>query len=214
MKQIRGMWFPDGDTHFEAQLAINPLVDGRGTYQHKKYIAALPYVKGRGHALDIGGHVGLWSRIMAMDFDRVTAFEPLPEHIECFRANLAEKPNVRLNAVAVADKAGELSIRMPADNTGNSHIATAGEAIAARTLDSFRLKGVDFIKIDVEGSEWEILSALGEAFLSRAKYITGELHGHRDFELLALLERHFHVAVRKRLQDRVFMFQAMNRSRT
>ena len=79
MKQTLGIWLPDSDKHFAVQIAGNPLVAGKGTYQWKKYVAALSHVKDRGHAVDVGAHVGLWSRLMAMDFERVTAFEPVDE---------------------------------------------------------------------------------------------------------------------------------------
>jgi FkbM family methyltransferase len=152
MKEIRGIWFPDSDTHFAAQLAHNPLIDGRGTYQFRKYQAALPHVSSRGHAVDVGSHVGLWSRVMALAFEKVTAFEPLAEHVACFERNIQD-PRVDLHQVALAEKAGALRLAADGINSGNAAVADTGEAVRARTLDSFRLKGVDLIKIDVEGFE-------------------------------------------------------------
>lgn len=64
MKQVHGIWFPDGDEHFEKQLREAPVVYGAKTYQYKKYVKALAHVSRRMFALDIGGHVGLWSRVM------------------------------------------------------------------------------------------------------------------------------------------------------
>lgn len=196
MKQIGGMWFPDGDQHFGAQLRVNPVIDGRGTYQHKKYIAALPHVRQRRHAVDIGGHVGLWARVMAMDFAKVTAFEPLPAHVECFERNLAGVEHVKLQAVALAEKAGELVIAMPGDNTGSAHVAPEGEMVRARTLDSFRLKDVDFIKIDVEGFEVPAIQG-GEKTIRRDRpaivveqkpHGSAERYGRGRFDALDLLK--------------------------
>ena len=195
MKQIRGMWFPDGDQHFKAQLAANPLVDGRGTYQHKKYIGALPFVRGRGHAVDIGAHVGLWSRLMAIDFERVTSFEPMPEHLECFRANLAGVKNIRLHEVALSD-AGPVSLKMPHDNTGNTHVADDGVPVETRTLDSYRLREIDFLKIDVEGFELPVLLS-GEKTIKRERPTiiieqkpngNAERYGRGRFDALDLLK--------------------------
>ncbi|TBE54465.1 FkbM family methyltransferase [Rhizobium ruizarguesonis] len=165
MKEIRGIWFPDGDTHFAAQLAHNPQIDGRGTYQFRKYQEALRHGRGRGHAVDIGAHVGLWSRVMALDFAKVTAFEPLSEHVACFERNVAAV-HVTLHAVALAEKAGALRLAADRINSGNAAVADTGEAVRARTLDSFRLKGVDLIKIDVEGFEVPVISG-GEKTLKR-----------------------------------------------
>ncbi|KEC73152.1 SAM-dependent methyltransferase [Rhizobium leguminosarum bv. phaseoli CCGM1] len=167
MKQIRGIWFPDSDTHFAAQLARNPLIDGRGTYQFRKFQAALPHVRGRGHAVDVGAHVGLWSRVMALAFEKVTAFEPLAAHVACFERNIQD-PRVALHPVALADKAGELRFAADIINSGNAAVAESGEPVTALTLDSFRLKGIDLIKIDVEGFEVPVISG-GEKTLKREK---------------------------------------------
>ena len=57
-----------------------------------------------------------------------------------------------------------------------------------------------------------MLNDLGSPFLSKCKFIIGELHGRRDFEVLNLLSEHFDFSVRKNLGDRCFMFQALNRA--
>jgi hypothetical protein len=41
--------------------------------------------------------------------------------------------------------------------------------------------------------------------------VMGELHGRLDFQLLAMLSEHFRISVKKNLDDRCFMFQALNR---
>ncbi|WP_287363109.1 FkbM family methyltransferase [Mesorhizobium sp.] len=199
MKQIKGIWFPDSDEHLEGQLAINPLVDGRGTYQHRKYSRALTHVKTRGHAVDIGAQVGLWSRVMALDFSRVTAFEPLPIHLECFERNLADAKNVTLHRIALDTKPGDLVIATTPESTGDSHVAVGGEtgvAVAARTLDSFELSDIDFLKIDVEGFELPAILG-GEQTIRREKPVIiieqkpkghAERYGRDRFAALDLLK--------------------------
>lgn len=150
MKLVRGIWFPDGDSHFEAQLEANPLIDGRGTYQYRKYMAARDLVSYRRHAVDVGAHVGLWSRVMARDFDRVTALEPLSAHRECFERNVE---GATLLPYAAGAHGGDVRVRMPPDNTGNAHIDDLGENVRMVTLDSLDLDPVDLLKIDVEGFE-------------------------------------------------------------
>lgn len=202
MKQIRGMWFPDSDEHLAGQLAVNPLVDGRGTYQYRKYARALTHVVRRGHAVDIGAHVGLWSRVLALDFSRVTAFEPLPAHLECYERNLAEPlaaGRIDLHRIALDRVEGELAIAMPAESTGNSHVAQGGEqgeVVPARMLDSFGLAGIDFLKMDVEGFERPILEG-GEQTVRRERPViiieqkpngNAERYGRGRFAALDLLK--------------------------
>ncbi len=196
MKQIQGMWFPDGEQHFIPQLASNPIIDGKGTYQYNKYRAALNHVVNRSHAVDIGAHVGLWSRLMARDFTSVTAFEPLAEHVECFDKNLADSMNVQLYRFALDSKQGKLALTMPTDNTGSSHVSKKGEEVESRDLDSFHLKGIDFLKIDVEGYELPVILG-GEMTIRKEKPViiieqkpngNAERYGRERFAALDMLK--------------------------
>lgn len=165
-KQIAGMWFPETDDHFPRQMLNAPVIAGKGTYQVHKYAAARPFFHRRGLALDIGGHVGLWARVMAMDFERVIAFEPLRTHVECFKMNLEGVENVTLYNLALGDAPSRIKVHMPIDNTGHAHVlADQGEEIECRTLDSFGFDGVDFIKIDTEGFESFIVEGGRETIL-------------------------------------------------
>ena len=83
---------------------------------------------------------------------------------------------------------------------------------ARRQCEELGITAADVMKIDIEGAEWEVLTDLGAPFLSRTKFLVGELHGRRDFELLSDLSQHFNISVRKKLGDRCFMFQALNRA--
>ena len=37
--------------------------------------------------LDIGSHVGIWSKRLSKDFNKVICFEPLQKHIDCHMKN-------------------------------------------------------------------------------------------------------------------------------
>jgi FkbM family methyltransferase len=166
MKLVEGIWLPDGDTHFQAHLEQGPRFAEAGSYQMRKIEAALDSVhpKRRKLAVDVGGHVGLWSRVLAASFERVVAFEPMPHLATCFRRNLEACENVDLRECAVTDVAGT-SIDLVRDdaNSGNCRVALPGEfsmhQVAAVRLDDCELDGVSFIKIDVEG--WELAVVRG-----------------------------------------------------
>jgi FkbM family methyltransferase len=173
----------------------NPLVFGRGTYQRNKYLAALEYVKDRGHArhaVDVGANVGLWSRLMVMDFDRVTAIEPIAEHLECFAKNVE---GARLLPVAVADKPGQLRICVPSEHVMSAYIADEGEIVDVVTLDSLDLGPIDFLKIDIEGYEFEALIG-GEETIKSARPVIileqkpghAERYGRGQWDAVRLLE--------------------------
>jgi FkbM family methyltransferase len=171
MKQVAGIWLPDDDTHFADYLERSPRHAGAGTYQLKKIQMALRVMPQdrRGVAVDVGAHVGLWSRVLADNFERVVAFEPVPHIADCFQRNLDGSTNVTLRRLAVSHRAGEIWMTGASENTGNCAIARypmqPDISVQATTLDQECLGGgslegesrVGFIKIDVEGWEVEVL---------------------------------------------------------
>lgn len=156
-KCINGIHLPASDTHFARHLEKGPVIDGKGTYQYSKIERALKLCEREGklmrHAVDIGAHVGLWSRILALHFDRVTAFEAHPDLAWIFPQNV-DMDCARLVNVPLADTRRPLALDYVADNSGNAHIAPKAKGdTMAEPLDHFCLESVDFIKIDVEGFE-------------------------------------------------------------
>lgn len=154
MKRVEGIWLPESDVHLAREIAlpVNPRIGGKGTYQFNKYRAALEHVSGRFHAVDIGANVGLWSRVMVRDFLRVTAIEPVAEHVACFRRNV-NGLRVRLIQAALGDECKPAFVDVPGDHIASAHMADAGEPVDMVTLDSLGLGHIDFLKIDVEGYE-------------------------------------------------------------
>jgi FkbM family methyltransferase len=166
VKNIDGIWIPDNDQHFVKVLRGAPKFQGKATYQLAKLNTALQHCGLRRHAVDVGGHVGLWSRVLAAHFAQVTAFEPLPPHIECFKVNVTA-PNVTLLETAIGREAATIRIFMPHDNTGHAHVETSadtglgeGYSVPCIALDQIGhevLEDVDFLKIDVEGFELDVV---------------------------------------------------------
>ena len=74
-------------------------------------------------AIDIGAHVGIWTRRLAKDFENVIAFEPLQKHIECHKKNCEGLDNVTLNEVALSDNNGSGIMTTKDINSGMSTLA-------------------------------------------------------------------------------------------
>ncbi len=173
MKYVDQWYFPDGETHLPAWM-FNPKVrmflHGRPAYQGQKQVVAMGLCRRFRTAVDCGAHVGLHSFNLAHEFDRVIAFEPVAAHRECFVKNVLEAPgvsNVTLEACALGDKEGTVSIRTEPTSSGDSRVDGAGD-IPMRTLDSFELKDVSYLKIDVEGTELFVLKG-AEATIVKCK---------------------------------------------
>jgi len=143
------MALPKDDDHFPRDT---------DRYQYHTYVKVLKYLSGRNTSVDIGGHVGFYSKAMSEHFERVVAFEPSAESYECFIKNC---PDLICHNIALGSEEGEVFLNIEAGNSGNTY-ATKGTGTAVRTLDSFKLKNVDLIKIDVQGFEDAVIKGATE----------------------------------------------------
>jgi len=128
------------------------------------------------NAVDVGANRGIYSYWMAKRALTVDAFEPQPALARRIReANLR---NVRVHENALSDHAGVAKLLVPSDD-GLARIAASdtADAVSAaaeaelgvsaeigvqmRTLDSFGLVDVGFLKIDAEGHELAVLRGAG-----------------------------------------------------
>jgi FkbM family methyltransferase len=134
----------------------------------------------RGTALDVGANIGnhtLWLAIVCGL--RVVAFEPV-EHAE-LSANVALNDlggRVWVEPVALGDACGT------AEHVGAGRLAPGGD-LPVRTLDSYRLRGVRLVKIDVEGMEPAVLRG-GEQTIRRDRpTIWAEEHNQTEHRAIA-----------------------------
>ena len=112
---------------------------------------ALFYVNNWRNCIDIGSNVGMWTRELATRFKKVYCFEPNTNFIECFNKNITEN-NVKLFQYGLSD------MEHTASQIKQSTILSEYPGnVMCKTLDSFNLKDIDFIKIDVDGFEYKVL---------------------------------------------------------
>ncbi|MGB5080846.1 MAG: FkbM family methyltransferase [Burkholderiales bacterium] len=174
---------------------------------------------------DIGANIGAASLYFSECYPdaAIHCFEPVPENHAMILRNIEGLERIRAHGFAMGAKEGMLEIRASdaARNFGGFSFHDAGTAKAAglkvqvRTPRSVIEDGTapspDLIKIDVEGAEYDILTAFEPGILERVGWITGELHGNRSFELLEFLTQWFDIETRKTLGKRLFNFLARNR---
>ena len=175
--------------------------------------------------LDIGANVGVTALYFSKIFPNASiyAFEPAPDNFAVLRENVANCGRIRAYnfALGASDATLELYASDNPVNFGGYSLHATGSDTSkkisipvrnvATVLAELSIGSVDVIKVDTEGAEWDILTAFPESVLKNAQYITGELHGNRDFALLDYLSRWFNVGLRKRLSSRLFNFQAVRK---
>ena len=136
------MKLPSTDTHFKPSDWNN--------YQRMQYDYAVQHCSSRRTAIDCGAHVGIQSHRMAEDFYFVHCIEPV--WIEYLVENMTNYPNWQLHPVALGSEPGRTSFSINPENTGGTSVAP-GVDYPVQTIDSMGLRGVDFVKMDLEGCE-------------------------------------------------------------
>jgi FkbM family methyltransferase len=129
------------------------------------------------NAVDVGANRGTYTYWMAKRAAWVDAFEPQPGLARYIRG--AQLRNVRVHETALSDHVGTAKLLVPHDDgLARIHSSDKGDAFAAaaeahlgatieiqveaRTLDSFQLPDVGFLKIDAEGHEYAVLQGAGD----------------------------------------------------
>jgi FkbM family methyltransferase len=171
-------------------------VAGHGFYETLLYIIYRDWIVKPGHSvIDIGAHQGLHTFRLAElvgGKGKVFAFEPLPELYEQIRHKSeqtygASQSRVVLSAEALSDRSGQTVFfrnpSRPSQSTlipghGARHGVLSAFAVSTTTLDCFyRALGarhISFMKIDAEGSEFNILSGGKNMLKSTAPLIAME----------------------------------------
>ena len=194
MKKIGNYFFPDSDIHFQRWV-----LDGE--YQKKQrdeLFLKMNSIKPIKRICDIGGHVGTWSVPMAQykDTEMIYAFEPNERVRECFVENtLPFKDKVKVFNVALGNEAGFAWLDIEEENTGNTRIwiddETPLKTVEVRTLDSFELKDIDYIKIDVEGFELPVLQGAVKTIKESKPFIHVEMKTKRMLDKREDFEKFF-----------------------
>lgn len=151
------------------------------------YDEFFPYIKD-GVVLDIGANVGLFSLFICSLAKQVYSVEPTPSHTNVFQDILTTYSieNIKLNRCAISKSTGLIQFSLTTNSTMNS-VAEYGNSydpkitVPVYTLDDFlKLNGiesVDFMKMDIEGSEKDVFDDLTlKNALEKIKSLYIELH--------------------------------------
>lgn len=122
-------------------------------------------------AIDAGAHIGTMSWMMADDFHRVEAFEPLVHRYT--KRNCIEK-YINVHPIALGDRHNAQTIYFNREISGGSSFITHSRnwsmdpkksekvIVQQKSLDSFNFRQVDLLKIDVESYELPVLTGAKE----------------------------------------------------
>jgi FkbM family methyltransferase len=158
MKIVKGIAVIDGDECISKWV----IESGRLDHDQNMLPLVLDFIPIGGVVIDIGAYIGDHTKAYLDKVGRcgwVTAFEPSKEAFECLRFNTKKYSNIDAINCGVGSKIKNASIKTVGENDGMNYL-TDGNDIQVYDLDWMFLNydgKLDFIKIDCEGYELEVL---------------------------------------------------------
>lgn len=135
--------------------------------------------------IDIGGQTGIFTIFASKKAAKVYTYEPTSENFSILKNNVKInnlKNKITIYKKAVSDKEKKIKIYLSEDNTGGHSAYGKGnyEEITAVSLQSVfddnKIKKCDLLKIDAEGSEYDILYNLPIKYFTKIQRVYMEYH--------------------------------------
>lgn len=175
--------------------------------------------------LDLGANIGAFSLLAAQCFPKakIFALEPETENYEALKNNIQlNNLEGRINAInsAVAEQTGDRifyisdyeyahSLLQEQVEDGSNGTMIVHCTTIAQICENFHLDFIDILKLDIEGSEYEVLYQLPKNFYEKIEIICLEIHvskSHQQEELILFLEHQGYRVFPSRTHPRVFLF--------
>ncbi len=164
MKKVGEFWIPDVDLRRLSRFGKTRRKTlerfRNGGTKLEDLEDALSHVGSGRIAVDGGANVGAYSRRLAQNFNTVHAFEPAPDTYAALQRNIEEwklQKSVILHNQALSNVTENVALQTKRGGRSLSRRISGPGEIPAVTIDSLQLDEVDFIKLDIEGYEYNAL---------------------------------------------------------
>lgn len=153
------------------------------------------------YCLDIGAHVGCFSVFMALLVGaegRVDAVEPMPGNLALLERNINQNRLagvIELHEACCAAREGGVWLNLGPSSFESSLSNDFGQGsipVPALTVDGIALKNgrLDFLKLDVEGAELDVLQGAEAALNKFRPKLVAELHPPMAAEVPVFMDKH------------------------
>ena len=141
-----------------------------GIYEYNLIKWCEQYLTNDGVFVDIGAHMGTYSIILSKKCKEVYAFEAQKSTFDCLNIGICNNNcyNIKAENVALGSMEGVATLHHVSEDGGGSTVredvpiisdqkVLDHEIVVMKTLDNYNIKNIDFMKIDVEGYELEVI---------------------------------------------------------
>ena len=136
--------------------------------------------------IDVGGHIGLFS-LYASQFcknGQIFTFEPMVENFDLLSENikLNNLDNIKIFNLAVSNSNSSVKLYLNQDDAGHSMFSKSSKSVTVNSIslqqifDNNHIEYCDFLKLDCEGSEYEIIKNLPAPYFKKIKKMIIEYH--------------------------------------
>jgi FkbM family methyltransferase len=148
------------------------------------------------NVLDIGANIGNHSVFFSQYFKRVISFEPQKRTFELLKLNTSRLENVEVFNYGLSSTEGDVIFNIPYSNTG---LANQNEFDSLMYQEKVTMKNlhnvisdIEFglIKIDVEGSEIDVIVSISSFIKKSLPIISFELNKNSNHEIIDVLKKH------------------------
>ena len=160
LKKIFEKYIPD-KLYFFTVFYFNKL---RGSHEYELF-SVQQFLKLKRRFIDIGANRGMYSFFYSNHFQYVECFEPIKEITN--KLAYLNKKNISIHNIGLSNKNESKTLYIPyINNSLATPLASINKPLKSdyqerkidlQTLDYFNFKEVDFIKIDVEGNELNVI---------------------------------------------------------
>lgn len=152
---------------------------------------------------DVGANTGYWALYAAgaAPVATIHSFEIFPETHAVLATNTAAQPRIVANAFGLSDRDGTVEVES-AEGVNSAHFSTVTKFENGRRASCPVVRGdryvaeagidrIDFLKIDVEGGEYDVLSGLGETLSRGAVDLVQFEYGPASLDSRKLLKDYY-----------------------
>lgn len=148
------------------------LIENSGFFENVEVHACQNLIKSGDRVLDIGANIGYYTKLFAHLVGvegKVIGFEPNPENYQLLNINLRDEANkniVSLHQMALGNEVGNCDLFLSEENNGKHRlyesVLCSKNSISVDVIpgDEIVDAPVNFIKIDVEGFEYQAIKGL------------------------------------------------------